>query len=100
MTGHPIPSEPLGRTTPDERRMERAPQDNANARPETGAPTYCLRGRFASRRTFTVPANIADQAAARFAPAPRWPRWYSSAAFTLTSMATLFAMCAIGRPGA
>jgi hypothetical protein len=41
-----------------------------------------------------------DLAARRTERAPTWPRWYSLATFFVLSNATLFAMCAIGRPGA
>ncbi|WP_062731907.1 hypothetical protein [Sphingobium abikonense] len=68
--------------------------------PETSAPTYALRGRFVASQPFPVAADLVD----RGPPAPEyetgWPRWFSSAAFTLISMATLFAMCAMGRAGA
>ena len=62
------------------------------------APTYSLRGRFAARHTFVVPEGLTmrDEPA----PAPQLPRWYILIAFLIMSSATLFAMCAIGRPGA
>jgi hypothetical protein len=58
---------------------------------------YRLRGQFASRETFVVPEDLA---APRTERAPTWPRWYSLATFFIVSNATLFAMCATGRPGA
>lgn len=139
MTGHPLKSEPLGRALSDERRMERAPQTDAKARAETGAPTYSprwedaiapygdqgepiasraemlwvgydaghsdrpaytVRGKFVSGQTFFVSDEVVAQLIDREQPAQRWPRWYSAAAFTLISLATLVAMCALGRPGA
>lgn len=78
---------------------ERAPQSKTRpAGSETGAPTYSLRGRFVARHTFTVPEELTlrDEPA----PMPQLPRWYSLAAFLLMSSATIFAMCAMGRPGA
>ncbi len=62
------------------------------------APAYSLKGRFAARNTFVVPEGLPlrDEPA----PAPQLPRWYHAAAFFIISSATLFAMCAIGRPGA
>lgn len=66
--------------------------------PTDAAPTYSLRGRFAARHTFVVPEGLTmrDEPA----PAPQLPRWYSAVIFLLISSATLFAMCAVGRPGA
>ena len=66
--------------------------------PANAAPAYLLRGRFAARQTLLVPAELTlrDEPA----PAPQLPRWYSLAAFLIMSSATLFAMCAMGRPGA
>jgi len=62
------------------------------------APTYSLRGRFAARHTYVVPKGLTlrDEPA----PALQLPRWYSLAAFLIMSSATIFAMCAMGRPGA
>jgi len=60
---------------------------------------YRLRGRYAARLSFTVPECLTaprDEPA----PAPQLPRWYSLAAFLCMSSATLFALCAMGRPGA
>ncbi len=97
----PIPdmSKPSGRTF-DTRQPERLPQSKTLAGSENSAPTYQLRGRFASTRTFVVSPDATDRRADEAAPPPIWPRWYSSAAFALTGMATIFMMCAIGRPGA
>ena len=66
--------------------------------PSAAAPTYSLKGRFAARHTFVVPEGLTmrDEPA----PAPQLPRWYSTVIFLLISSATLFAMCAVGRPGA
>ena len=63
-------------------------------------PQYRLRGRFASRHTYAVPEELASPLRAEPTPAPQLSRWYSLAAFLLMSSATIFAMCAIGRPGA
>lgn len=62
------------------------------------APTYSLRGRCAARHAFMVPAELTlrDEPA----PAPLLPRWYSVITFLIVSSAMLFAMCAVGRPGA
>ncbi|WP_336950571.1 hypothetical protein [Sphingobium aromaticivastans] len=60
---------------------------------------YRLRGNFVSRHTYTVPEELTalrDEPA----PAPQMPRWYSLTAFLIMSSATIFAMCAMGRPGA
>ncbi|MDG2515637.1 hypothetical protein P7B04_23490 [Sphingobium yanoikuyae] len=62
-------------------------------------PRYRLRGRYASHRSFTVPEELIafrDEPA----PMPQLPRWYSAIAFFILSSATMFAMCAMGRPGA
>jgi len=61
-------------------------------------PQYRLRGRYVSRGSFSVPEELTlrDEPA----PAPQLPRWYSLAAFLVMSSATIFALCAIGRPGA
>lgn len=66
--------------------------------PRKAAPAYSLKGRFAARHTFVVPEGLTlrDEPA----PAPQLPRWYSVVAFLILSSATLFAMCAMGRPGA
>lgn len=97
----PIPdmSKPSGRTF-DTRQPERLPQSKTLLGSENSAPTYRLRGRFASACTFFVSNEAIDHRANMPTPAPIWPRWYSSAAFALTGMATIFMMCAIGRPGA
>lgn len=80
---------------------ERAPQSKTRAAgSETGAPTYSLRGQFVARHTYTVPAELTARFEAEPAPAPQLPRWYSLVAFLLMSSAALFAMCAMGRPGA
>ena len=85
----------IGRNAPSQ-------SDRAD-RPENGiadnaAPTYSLRGRFVARHSFVVPEGLTmrDEPA----PAPELPRWYSTVIFLLISSATLFAMCAVGRPGA
>lgn len=65
-----------------------------------GAPAYSLRGRFAARHTCPVPAELTARFKAEPEPAPQAPRWYSVAIFLAMSTATLFAMCAMGRPGA
>lgn len=62
-------------------------------------PEYRLRGQYVARHTFTVPEELTahrDEPA----PTPQLPRWYSLAAFLVMSSATIFAMCAMGRPGA
>jgi hypothetical protein len=61
---------------------------------------YRLRGQFVSRHTYMVPEELASPQRAEPTPAPQLPRWYSLAAFLLMSSATIFAMCAVGRPGA
>jgi len=63
-------------------------------------PEYRLRGQFASRHTYMVPEELASPLRAEPAPAPQLPRWYSVALFLFMSSATIFAMCAMGRPGA
>jgi len=63
-------------------------------------PEYRLRGRFVSRNIYMVPEELASPLRAEPSPAPQLPRWYSLAAFLLMSSATIFAMCAVGRPGA
>lgn len=65
---------------------------------DNAALTYSLRGRFAARHTFVVPEGLTMREEP--APAPQLPRWYSTVIFLLISSATLFAMCAVGRPGA
>lgn len=62
-------------------------------------PEYRLRGQYVAGQTFTVPQELTvnrDEPAL----APQLPRWYSLAAFLVMSSATIFAMCAMGRPGA
>lgn len=59
---------------------------------------YRLRGRFAAQQTFDVPEELA--VGEEPAPAVELPRWYSLACFLLMGSTTIFAMCAIGRPGA
>ena len=63
-------------------------------------PEYRLRGQCASRHTYMVPEELASPQRAEPAPAPQLPRWYSVALFLFMSSATIFAMCALGRPGA
>ena len=62
------------------------------------AGTYRLRGRYAARHTFVVPEELTSRDEP--APAPQLPRWYSLAAFLIMSSGMIFAMCAMGRPGA
>ncbi|ATI82890.1 hypothetical protein [Sphingobium yanoikuyae] len=84
---------------PETGALERPPQPKTRiAGSETGAPTYSLRGRFASRHAFT----IREELTVRDEPAlmPQLPRWYSLGAFLIMSSATIFTMCAMGRPGA
>lgn len=90
-------SKPSGRTF-DNRQQERLPQSKTLSGSENSAPTYSLRGRFASRHAFTIPEELT----VRDEPAPvqQLPRWYSLAVFLVISGADIFAMCAIGRPGA
>ena len=59
---------------------------------------YRLRGRFAAQQTFEVPEELAVRDEPT--PAVELPRWYSLACFLLMGGTTIFAMCAIGRPGA
>ena len=82
----------------DTARAEHSGKCPSSICPSDAVPTYSLRGRFAARRTFVVPEGLTmrDEPA----PAPQLPRWYSTAAFLIMSSATLFAMCAVGRPGA
>lgn len=61
-------------------------------------PEYRLRGRYAARPAIAVPEELTQRSEP--APMPQLPRWYSAAAFLLMSSATIFAMCAMGRPGA
>lgn len=79
-------------------RAEHSGKCSSSICPSDAAPTYSLRGRFAARHTFVVPAELTlrDEPA----PMPQLPRWYSAAAFLIMSSATIFAMCAMGRPGA
>lgn len=63
-------------------------------------PEYRLRGQYVARHTFTVPEELASPLRPEPAPAPQLPRWYSVALFLFMSSATIFAMCALGRPGA
>lgn len=63
-------------------------------------PEYRLRGKFVAHHTYTVPEELASPLRAEPAPDPQLPRWYSAAAFFIISSTTLFAMCAMGRPGA
>jgi len=60
---------------------------------------YRLRGRHASRRSFIVPDELMAQHTEP-SDTPQPPRWYSIVAFLILSSATVFAMCAMGRPGA
>ncbi|WP_333701200.1 hypothetical protein [Sphingobium yanoikuyae] len=91
-------SKSSGRTY-DIRQPEHLPQSKTLSGSKNSALTYQLRGRFASARTFVVSHDAIHHRADK--PVPQiWPRWYSSAAFALTGMATIFMMCAIGRPGA
>ncbi|GLV28475.1 hypothetical protein TomTYG75_09970 [Sphingobium sp. TomTYG75] len=82
----------------DTLRSEHSGKGSSSLCAENAARTYSLRGRFAARHTFVVPEGltIRDQPA----PAPQLPRWFSAVIFLLISSATLFAMCAVGRPGA
>lgn len=59
---------------------------------------YRLRGRYVSSGSFSVPEELTlpDEPA----PAPQLPRGYSLVTFLIMSSATIFAMCAVGRPGA
>ncbi len=59
---------------------------------------YRLHGRFAAEQTFEVPEELAMRKEP--APAVELPRWHSIALFLFMGIAALFAMCAIGRPGA
>lgn len=61
---------------------------------------YRLRGQFVARHNYTVPQELTARFDAQPAPLPLFPRWYTVAIFVLMSGATLFAMCATGRPGA
>lgn len=94
---HTNMSKPSGRNF-DTRQSERLPQSKTLMGSETNAPTYSLRGRFASRHAFQIPDDLTvrDEPAAM----PQLPRWYSLAVFLIISGADIFAMCAIGRPGA
>lgn len=94
---HTNMSKPSGRNF-DTRQPERLPQSKTLMGSETNASTYSLRGRFASRHAFTIAEelNFRDEPAAM----PQFPRWYSVAVFLIISAADIFAMCAIGRPGA
>lgn len=63
-------------------------------------PEYRLRGKFVARHSYTVPGELASPQRDEPAPTPQLPRWYSLIVFLLISGATIFAMCAVGRPGA
>ena len=105
-------TQPIGRNAPSQSdradRPENGIADAAQAEhsakgsspicPGDTPASYTLRGRFAARHTLLVPAELTlrDEPL----PAPQLPRWYSAAAFLIMSSATLFAMCAMGRPGA
>ncbi|MGV3770285.1 MAG: hypothetical protein ACO1NM_09675 [Sphingobium phenoxybenzoativorans] len=82
----------------DTLRSEHSGKGSSSLCADNAAPTYSLRGRFAARHTFVVPEGLTmrDEPA----PAPQLPRWHSAVIFLLISSATLFAMCAVGRPGA
>lgn len=77
---------------------EHSSKGSSSLCPRDAAPTYSLRGRFAARHTFVVPEDLTlrDEPA----PAPQLPRWYSAAIIFIIGFSTLFAMCAMGRPGA
>jgi len=60
---------------------------------------YRLRGHHASRRSFNVPDELMAQHTEP-TDTPQLPRWYSIVALLILSCATIFAMCAMGRPGA
>ena len=77
---------------------EHSAKGSSSLCPSNAAPAYSLRGRYAARHTLLVPAELTlhDEPA----PAPQMPHWYSAAAFLIMSSATIFAMCAMGRPGA
>ena len=78
----------------DTARAEHSGKCPSSICPSEAAPAYSLKGRFAARHTFVVPEGLTLR------PAPQLPRWYSTAAFLIISFSTLFAMCAVGRPGA
>jgi hypothetical protein len=82
----------------DRARAEHAGKCPSSVCPSDAAPAYSIKGRFAARHTFVVPEGLTlrDEPS----PAPQLPRWYSTAAFLIISFSTLFAMCAVGRPGA
>lgn len=63
-------------------------------------PEYRLRGKFVARHTYTMPEELASPQRAEPTRSPQLPRWYSLTVFLLISGATIFAMCAVGRPGA
>lgn len=63
-------------------------------------PEYRLRGRFVARHSIKLPDELASRLHPEPEPAPQLPRWYSVAAFLIMSLATIFAMCAMGQPGA
>ncbi|NIJ15630.1 hypothetical protein [Sphingobium vermicomposti] len=77
---------------------EHSAKGSSSIFPGRVAVTYRLRGRFAARHTFAVPEELTfrDEPA----PMPQLPRWYSLVTFVIISSASIFALCAIGRPGA
>jgi hypothetical protein len=75
-------------------------QQNRGEHLAADASAYRLRGQFVARHSYTVPEELTARFDAEPAPASQFPRWYSVAIFVLLSSATLFAMCATGRPGA
>ena len=77
---------------------EHSAKGSSSLCPSNAAPVYSLRGRFAARHAFTAPAELTLRD--ELPPPQQLPRWYSAAAFLIMSSATIFAMCAMGRPGA
>lgn len=99
------PSQPDRADHPENAIADIARRENSGKSPSSfcadgRAPTYSLRGRFASRHSFSVPEELVFAARDERASVQQPPRWHSAAIFIVMSTATIFAMCAMGRPGA
>lgn len=70
------------------------------AAPRARRSAYDVRGKYAARRSFDVPADLLTPREPEPQPAVEMPRWFSAAGFAVISSAMLFCMCAIGRAGA
>ncbi|RSU73183.1 hypothetical protein BRX37_16650 [Sphingomonas sp. S-NIH.Pt3_0716] len=70
------------------------------AAPRAPRSAYDVRGKYAARRSFDVPAELLTPRAPEPQLPLEMPRWFSAAGFAMISTAMLFCMCAIGRAGA